>query len=133
MGSKSKPNAKWIKQRRMELASCCSDAEKAAYNNLVKLGYSPIKQFPIWTGRKIYFADLYIPKWRLIVEIDGGYHLMQSQRRKDKNRSSGLWRLGYHVARLSNHDARDIEKVKSKILNVITKFTQTQNKQQQTV
>ena len=31
------------------------------------------------------------------------------------NRSSGILRLGYHVVRLSNHDARNPKKVKAKI------------------
>lgn len=106
---------KWMYQRRMELMSKTSDAEKAAYANLARLGYEVIKQKPINTGRKIYFADLYIPKLRCIVEIDGGYHTTSNQKRKDKNRSQGLWRLGYHVLRLSNHDARNIDKIKAKI------------------
>lgn len=109
------PSERWIRQRRAELASNMSSAEKAAYNNLVELGYKPVKQHPVWTKRKIYFADLYIPSLKLIVEIDGGYHNTARQKRLDSNRSSGLWRLGYHVVRLSNHDARDIRKIKAKI------------------
>lgn len=106
---------KWIRQRRMELMSRTSDAEKAAYKNLVRLGYQTVRQKPISTGRRIYFADLYIPELKCIVEIDGGYHNTCSQRRKDGNRSQGLWRMGYHVLRLSNRDARDIDKVRRKL------------------
>lgn len=112
----AKPSDKWIRQRRADLASKTSSAESAAFRNLQRLGYSPIRQFPIWTKRKIYFADLFIPSLKLIVEIDGGYHNTNRQKRLDNNRSSGLWRLGYHVVRLSNHDARNINKVKAKIL-----------------
>lgn len=111
-----KPSDKWIRQRRAELASKSSNAEKAAYNNVSRLGYSAIRQYPVWTKRKIYFADLYIPELKIIVEIDGGYHFTNKQKRLDNNRSNGLWRLGYHVVRLSNHDARNINKVKAKIL-----------------
>lgn len=106
---------KWIYQRRMELMSKVSDAEKAAYRNLMKLGYEVIRQKPVNTGRKIYFADLYIPKLHCIVEIDGGYHTTSNQKRKDGNRSQGMWRLGYHVLRLSNHDAKNITKIKAKL------------------
>lgn len=115
---------KWVHQRRMELMSKTSDAEKMAYHNLVRLGYDVIKQQPISTGRRIYFADLYIPKLRCIVEIDGGYHRARGQKRKDNNRSQGLWRLGYHVLRLSNHDARSLERVRSKMMRFSRKYKQ---------
>ena len=69
----NKPNDKWIRQRRAELLSKSSDAERAAFKNLVCLGFKPIRQYPVWTKRRIYFADLYIPSLKLIVEIDGGY------------------------------------------------------------
>lgn len=72
-------------------------------------------QYPIWTGRKIYFADLYIPTIKTIIEIDGGYHNTEKQRRCDRNRSNGLWRLGFHVLRLSNKDAQNVSKLKNKI------------------
>lgn len=118
-----KPSDKWIRQRRAELSAKTSSAEKAAYNNLVRLGLNPIRQFPIWTKRKIYFADIFVPSLKLIIEIDGGYHTTKNQRRKDGNRSSALWRLGYHVVRLSNHDARNIRKVKAKILLIARKHS----------
>lgn len=117
-----KPSNQWIKQRRTELASKSSDAEKAAYKNLVKLGYLTIRQYPIWTKRKIYFADLYIPKLKTIMEIDGGYHFTSKQKRLDNNRSSGLRRLGYHVVRLNNQDARNINKIKFKILLILRHY-----------
>ena len=117
----NKPNDKWIRQRRAELLSKSSDAEKAAFKNIVRLGFKPVRQYPIWTKRRMYFADLYIPSLKLIVEIDGGYHYTARQKRLDGNRSSGLWRLGYHVVRLSNRDARDISKIKAKIILVLRK------------
>lgn len=121
----AKPSNKWIRQRRVELSSHTSQAEKCAYNNLLKLGYNPIRQYPIWTGRRIYFADLYIRDLRLVIEIDGGYHTTSKQKRLDKNRSGGLWRLGLHVVRLSNHDARDVIKIKSKLQLIKSKFVYT--------
>lgn len=121
----AKPSDKWIRQRRAELSSHTSQAEKCAYRNLLRLGYNPVRQYPIWTGKRIYFADLYIRELRLVIEIDGGYHTTSNQKRLDKNRSGGLWRLGLHVVRLSNHDARDITKVYSKIQAVKTKIVYT--------
>lgn len=106
---------KWARYRRAELMTNSSDAERAAYRILCRMGYKVIQQHPINTGRKQYFADLYLPELRAIIEIDGGYHYTKKQKRLDANRSNGLWRLGYHVLRLSNHDARDVKKIKTKI------------------
>ena len=104
-----------IRQIRCDLLSHTTDAEKAAAKICTLLGYKVIPQQPIVTGRKLYFADIYLPEIRLVIEINGGYHFTDKQRRKDKNRSQGIRRLGYHVVRLSNHDARNPKKVKEKI------------------
>ncbi len=114
-------NKIFISNRRRDLLSKTSDAEKVAALNCRRLGYKIVSQQPIETGRRLYFADIYVPELKLIIECDGGYHYQSGQKRKDKNRSSGIWRLGYHVVRLSNHDARDIKKVKEKIDLIIYK------------
>lgn len=105
----------YIHRRRMELLSKTSDAEKAAIANCERLGYKVVRQYPINTGRKLYFADIYLPELHMVLEIDGGYHYTREQKRKDGNRSAGIWRLGYHVCRLSNRDARDIRRIQAKI------------------
>ena len=102
---------KWINQRRNELLSKSSGAEKKAYDMLMSLGLKTVKQYPIITGKKIYFADLYIPEYQLILEIDGGYHETINQKRLDKNRSQGLWRLGYHVCRIKNNELKNIDAI----------------------
>lgn len=104
-----------IRQIRYDLLSHTTNAEKAAANICVQLGYKVIQQQPIVTGRKLYFADIYLPEIKTIVELDGAYHFTKDQKRKDNNRSSGIWRLGYHVVRLNNHDARNPQKVKAKL------------------
>lgn len=114
-----KPTSEWMRKRRQELMIKTSDAEKSAFQNLRKLGISAYRQYPVWTGRRMYFADFYLPKYNIIFEIDGGYHYTNHQKKLDDSRSSGLWRLGYHVVRLSNHDARNILKIKNKILLIL--------------
>lgn len=104
-----------IRQIRCDLLSHTTDAERSVAKICTRLGYKVIQQQPITTGRKIYFADIYLPEIKLIIEVDGGYHFTKEQKRKDGNRSSGIWRLGYHVVRLNNHDAKNPKKVKSKI------------------
>ena len=117
---KKEVSEKWMRLRRADLMSKASDAEGSVYRILCSLGYKVIRQQPINTGRRIYFADLYLPELKLIFELDGGYHFTSKQRRLDTNRSSGIWRMGYHVVRLSNRDSRDKEKIKAKI-NLILK------------
>lgn len=110
-----KPSKTLINRMRQDLMSKTSNAEKAAIRNCELLGYKVVRQQPIMTGRKLYFADIYLPELKVIMEIDGGYHYTNKQKRKDSNRSAGIWRMGYHVVRLSNHDARNINKIKAKI------------------
>nr|DAH40024.1 MAG TPA: Very-short-patch-repair endonuclease [Caudoviricetes sp.] len=110
-----KPSKTLINRMRQDLMSKTSNAEKAAIRKCELLGYKVVRQQPIMTGRKLYFADIYLPELKVIMEIDGGYHYTNKQKRKDSNRSAGIWRMGYHVVRLSNHDARNINKIKAKI------------------
>lgn len=116
-----KPNKALINQIRCDLLSHMTDAEKAAARICSRLGYKVVLQQPILTGRKLYFADIYLSEIKTIMELDGGYHFPKSQKRKDGNRSAGIWRLGYHVVRLTNHDARDPRKVKAKIDMILRK------------
>ncbi len=113
----------WLRLRRADLMAKSSEAERITFRVINALGYKVIRQYPINTGRRIYFADLYLPELKTIVELDGGYHFTTKQRRLDNNRSSGIWRLGYHVVRLSNHDARNPEKIKAKIRLILKKST----------
>lgn len=92
-----------------------TSAEQSAYDIITGMGLRVIRQHPINTGRHVYFADLYVPSLRLVVEIDGGYHMSELQRRLDRNRSANIRRLGFHVCRLSNRDARNRDKVREKI------------------
>lgn len=112
---------RWIRQRRAELLATSSDAEKTVYTALCHMGYNVIRQQPINTGRRVYFADLYIPALKTIFELDGGYHFTCNQKRLDTNRSNGIWRMGYHVVRLTNREARDTGKIKAKIRLILAK------------
>lgn len=106
-------------RNRQELLSKATSAERFAMKILRDMGLSPVFQQPFYTGRNTYYADIYIPHARLVLEIDGGYHFSEEQKRKDENRSANLRRLGVHVCRLSNSDARDPKKVRSKILRYL--------------
>lgn len=102
-------------RRRNELLSKSTDAESSVCRMLDRMGIRYIRQFPIYTGRKKYYADVYIPGMKLIIELDGGYHYTEQQRRRDSNRSAGIRRLGYHVCRINNRDAYTTKVLLSKL------------------
>jgi len=68
------------------------------------LGYKFTRQYVIkynLTGRSQYFiVDFFCHSQKLIVEIDGGYHLYQLE--LDKDRDEILESYGYKILRLSN-------------------------------
>jgi len=52
-----------------------------------------------------YIVDFYIPKWRLCVEVDGGYHFTPEQIEKDKCRDFYLTnKRKLNVLRLTNEE-----------------------------
>lgn len=102
---------KWVSFRRADLLAKASEAERVTFRTLRTLGYKVIRQYPINTGRRIYFADLYIPALKLILEVDGNYHLEDNQKRLDRNRSSNLRRKGLRIYRILNRDAYTPDKI----------------------
>ena len=54
-----------------------------------------------------YIVDFYIPSYRLVVEIDGGYHLSPEQREADAHRERELARL--HGVRVVRFEAGLVE------------------------
>ncbi len=69
----------------------------------------------------IYFADCYLPKYKTIIEIDGGYHNTNSQQFKDERRTIYLNSVGIEVIRLTNSDAIDHMKVASILYKILKK------------
>ncbi|GAA4374279.1 endonuclease domain-containing protein [Hymenobacter koreensis] len=49
-----------------------------------------------------YIADFVALVPKLVVEVDGGYHVAAEQAAYDENRSQDLYALGYSVIRFSN-------------------------------
>ena len=75
-------------------------------------GYKFRRQHPI----SIYIADFYCHKLKLVIEIDGGYHLSEEQQLLDKERTVALEFNGLKVIRFSN------EEVVLKLPEVINKI-----------
>ena len=51
---------------------------------------------------KLYIADFYDPDNKVIIELDGGYHSTEEQKRRDAVRDDILKAHGYKVFRIQN-------------------------------
>ncbi|MDR0970192.1 MAG: endonuclease domain-containing protein [Lentimicrobiaceae bacterium] len=66
------------------------------------------RQHPI----KYFIADFYCHKAKLVIEVDGGYHILPEQYEYDKNRDYELNELGLKILRFTNEQVLfDIENV----------------------
>lgn len=54
--------------------------------------------------KKFYFADFCDIRYRLIFEVDGGYHSTLEQQKKDLKRTRDLVKAGYRVFRITNEE-----------------------------
>ena len=64
----------------------------------------------------LYIADFYCHKLKLIIEVDGEYHLSEEQILKDSERTNSLKESGLEVIRFTNEEiVKNIESVLSKL------------------
>ena len=65
----------------------------------------------------MYIVDFVSLKNRLVIEIDGAYHMASNQQIEDAARTEYLQRKGFRVVRFTNNQVlTDIETVMSKII-----------------
>ena len=67
-----------------------------------------------------FIFDFYCPEFKLIVEVDGGYHGTDFQQEKDTERDNSLTASGFRIVRLTN--AEVLEQLPT-ILNKILQAT----------
>jgi very-short-patch-repair endonuclease len=90
----------------------------ALKNNQVN-DYKFRRQHPI----SIYIADFYCHKLKLVIEIDGEYHLSEEQQVLDKERTANIEFNGVKVIRFTNEEVllklpEVINKIKDFIMSV---------------
>ena len=80
-------------------------SEKILWNALRmrKLGFRVRRQFVL----SPYLVDFFVPSYRLVIEVDGGYHDTLEQRAADARREAELVRL--HGVRIVRIDAQLVE------------------------
>jgi very-short-patch-repair endonuclease len=104
-----------LKDRARELRKNATDSEYALWSRLRNkhlLGVQFYRQKPI--GGHI--VDLYAPKAKLVIEIDGSQHLQGNHIQKDRKRDESLASLGLKVLRF---DSREVLKESDAVMDVI--------------
>jgi leucyl-tRNA synthetase len=93
--TKFRANTLSTRAMQMRHAPTTSEARLFEWVRGKRLGAAFRRQVPV-LGR--YIVDLLAPELRLVVEIDGAYHLERGE--ADAQRDRALVRAGYHVLRL---------------------------------
>ena len=93
------------------MREAATEAEAALWNVLNDepfIAYKFRRQHPIAT----FIADFYSHKVRIVIEIDGGYHLRKEQKEYDDFRDEDMKKLGISVIRFTNQEVlKNIELV----------------------
>lgn len=80
--------------------------EDTAYSYLPSCIRGQVKRnVPVALGNgKAYYPDFIMTKERIIIEIDGGYHNLKKNQRRDKMRDETLMKEGFLTIRIKNED-----------------------------
>ncbi len=88
-------------------------AEVRFINLLDKLRVRYVFEHAIQTKVSYILVDFYLPKYGIVVEVDGPYHDSPEQKAKDYSRDRFLCDRGHSVIRLTNKQVFDIDSEKS--------------------
>jgi very-short-patch-repair endonuclease len=102
-----------------ELRSNPTETEKILWEELKnkRLGMKFRRQHPIAD----YIVDFYCHSLKLVIEIDGGYHLDRDQKEYDHYRAEDLSGFGIVIIRFTNSQVKnDLDKVIKEIKKQIT-------------
>ena len=95
-----------------------TEAESVLWNYLSgdKLGVHFRRQHPVFG----YIPDFVCIGQKLIIEIDGGYHLVDEQPELDAERTQWLNKAGFHVLRFTNEEVlSDIDSILEEISDMV--------------
>lgn len=94
-------NKKSLKEIRRNLRQEATKAEDILWQELRNRQLEQLK-FTRQHSIGNYVVDFYCATKRLIIEIDGGVHLLPEQKEKDKSRDENLKEMGFKILRFSN-------------------------------
>jgi very-short-patch-repair endonuclease len=92
-------------ERRKELRREMTFAEKVFWHCVRDNGLG--MKFRRQVGVGAYIADFYVPKARLVIELDGSIHDSEDAQAYDRERDTYMMSLGLKVLRFSNEDVTD--------------------------
>ena len=106
----------WINENSIKLLINRNKAEMLAGEELKKYVKDVHGQVFFKICQHTYFLDYYLPKYRIAIEIDGGYH--KARRVEDKERDKMFNNIGIRTIRISSKDVLSgnfISKLKYKL------------------
>ena len=95
----------WLRQWARNLRNNSTLGEVLLWQQLKgrkMMGYRFLRQRPM--GR--FIADFYCPKLKLVIEVDGGSHLIHENQQRDVKKDKFLKSKGIHVMRIIDADVR---------------------------
>jgi len=108
-----------------ERVASCTVPQKRLYSALKQIGlikhFKPSLEREIYTKTGVRFSDIYIKKYGLNIEVDGGYHSSQDQKAADLQKEKEIWdKKKIITVRFSNEEIiNDFEKVLTKLNSLI--------------
>ena len=109
-----------FKGTRRNLRSNQTDVEKLLWSHLRNKQFYGIKFYRQYSIGK-YILDFYCPELRFAIELDGGQHAEEDNKRNDNIRSEYLRAQGIKVIRFWNNDVmKNIEGVLYEIKEIVT-------------
>lgn len=94
-------NRKYLEERRKSLRGNLTSAEATLWKSLKRKQLEG-RKFRRQHSIENYIVDFYCPSEKLIIELDGAYHLNFAQQNKDQERDDRLKTLGLKVLRFEN-------------------------------
>lgn len=104
MKNKSSQKSQLVQRYRLRRLAKATEAEQAFEKILTDSGLDYKVERAFFKNKATFcFADFYLGKpYRVVIEIDGEYHLEETQIFKDIEKENYLLSRGYHVIRFSN-------------------------------
>ena len=119
-----KESQKEVSERfRKQLVSRATKSElafkKFLDNQMVAYQFQKVIWVSVDCEQKFYIADFFFKRYNLIVELDGGYHYTDEQKKADDIRTTHLRRSGYFVLRFDNSETDDSKAIYDSIVEFI--------------
>ena len=119
-----KESQKEVSERfRKQLISRATKSElafkKFLDNQMVAYQFQKVIWVSVDCEQKFYIADFFFKRYNLIVELDGGYHYTDEQKKADDVRTMHLRRSGYFVLRFDNSATDNSKEIYNEIISFI--------------